>query len=86
MTDIKPVVLSNAVPIDGKRIFVLTDDNFDSWQISLINNMVLKNLEDLILGGITPDGVTDTMEQRKRVATTLICMSLNRDNYSRFVN
>jgi hypothetical protein len=86
MKDIKPIVLSHAVPIDAKRIVVLTDDNFDSWQISIIKNMVLKNLEDLVLGGIPPVGVTDTMEQQKRVATTLIRMSLNRDNYSRFVN
>jgi hypothetical protein len=81
MTDIKPVFMSNAVPINGKRIVVVTDDNFDSWRTPLINNMVLKNLEDLILGGLPPAGVTDTMDQQKHVATTLIRMSLNRDIY-----
>jgi hypothetical protein len=77
---------SYAVPVDGKRLVILTDDNFDSWRTSLINNLVLENLEDLILGGLPPVGETDSAEQRRRVATTMICMTLDKDNYSCFVD
>jgi hypothetical protein len=49
-------------------------------------NFVLKNVEDLILGGLPPAGVTESIEQRKRLATTMIRMTLDRDNSSCFVD
>ncbi|EHS64619.1 uncharacterized protein PGTG_22426 [Puccinia graminis f. sp. tritici CRL 75-36-700-3] len=86
MTDSHEATVAFDEKAGAKKMVVLTDDTFDSWRTSLINHLVLKNLEDLVLGGDPPAGVTDTIAQRKRIATTMIRMSLDKDNESRFVD